>query len=365
MTSPVMTPLLEVRDLAKHFPVRRGLVLPREIGRVRAVDGVSFTLARGETLAIVGESGCGKSTLGRLLLRLIEPTSGTVQFDGVALTALDRRGLRAARRRMQMIFQDPFASLNPRLSVRALLAEPLRLHLRLGAADIARRVAELLALVGLSAWHAERYPHEFSGGQRQRIGIARALATNPELIVCDEPVSALDVSIQAHVINLLDDLKRRFALSYIFISHDLAVVHHIADRVAVMYLGEIVEIGDKRAVIRAPKHPYTQALLSAVPRPEVGAANAREIPQGDVPSPLHPPGGCRFHTRCAFAVARCREERPVLSALPDGRAVSCHRVGDIPSRALGASSGASAVVRRRLEVLAAARSASPFPSRAG
>ncbi|HMK78823.1 MAG TPA: dipeptide ABC transporter ATP-binding protein [Xanthobacteraceae bacterium] len=350
-----MTPLVEVRDLAKHFPVRRGLVLPREIGRVRAVDGVSFTLARGETLAIVGESGCGKSTLGRLLLRLIEPTGGTVRFDGIALTALDRRALRATRRRMQMIFQDPFASLNPRLSVRALLAEPLRLHLRLGAAEIARRVAELLALVGLSAWHAERYPHEFSGGQRQRIGIARALATQPELIVCDEPVSALDVSIQAHVINLLDDLKQRFALSYIFISHDLAVVHHIADRVAVMYLGEIVEIGDKRAVIGAPKHPYTQTLLAAVPRPDVTAARAREIPRGDVPSPLHPPSGCRFHARCSHATARCREERPMLAALPDGRAVACHLVSEIPQWSLGASGGASSVVRRRLAIIAAAR----------
>src|SRR5258707_3928 len=240
-----MTPLLQVRDLVKHFPVQRGLVLPKEIGRVHAVDGVSFTLARGETLAIVGESGCGKSTLGRLLLRLIEPTSGTVRFDGTSLTSLSKDALRATRRRMQMIFQDPFASLNPRLSVRAILAEPLRLHLGLAPEDIARRVHELLGLVGLSAYHAERYPHEFSGGQRQRIGIARALATQPDLIVCDEPVSALDVSIQAHVINLLNDLKRRFALCYIFISHDLPVGRPLADPVAVVDLGEIVEIGDK------------------------------------------------------------------------------------------------------------------------
>jgi oligopeptide transport system ATP-binding protein len=350
-----MTPLLEARDLERHFAVRRGLVLSREIGRVRAVDGVSFTLARGETLAIVGESGCGKSTLGRLLLRLIEPSGGSVHFDGVALTSLDRHALRATRRRMQMIFQDPFASLNPRLSVRAILAEPLRLHLRLGAAEISKRVAELLSLVGLSAYHAERYPHEFSGGQRQRIGIARALATRPDLIVCDEPVSALDVSIQAHVINLLDDLKRRFSLSYIFISHDLAVVRHIADRVAVMYLGEIVEIGGKHAVIGAPKHPYTQALLSAVPRPEVTAGEAREIPRGDVPSPLRPPTGCRFHTRCAHAVTRCKEERPRLAPLPDGRAVACHRVGEIPPWALGTSSAASPAVRQRLQLIAAAR----------
>jgi oligopeptide/dipeptide ABC transporter ATP-binding protein len=348
-------PLLEARDLVRHFPVRRGLVLPREIGRVRAVDGVSFSLARGETLAIVGESGCGKSTLGRLLLHLIEPTSGSVQLDGVALTALDRQALRATRRRMQMIFQDPFASLNPRLTVRALLAEPLRLHLGLGPADIARRVAELLGLVGLTPQHAERYPHEFSGGQRQRIGIARALATQPELIVCDEPVSALDVSIQAHVINLLDDLKRRFALSYIFISHDLAVVRHIADRVAVMYLGEIVEIGDKRAVIGTPRHPYTRTLLAAVPRPEVTVRDAREVPRGDVPSPLNPPPGCRFHPRCPHAVVRCREERPALVTLADGRAAACHRVDEIPPFRLARSGGPAPAVQRRQQIIAAAR----------
>jgi oligopeptide transport system ATP-binding protein len=354
-----MTPLLEANGLLKHFPIRRGLVLPKEIGRVRAVDGVSFTLARGETLAIVGESGCGKSTLGRLLLRLIEPTSGSVRFDGTDLTGLPKAALRAARRRMQMIFQDPFASLNPRLPVRAILAEPLRLHLRLGPAEISRRVHELLGLVGLSGFHAERYPHEFSGGQRQRIGIARALATNPELIVCDEPVSALDVSIQAHVINLLNDLKRKFALSYVFISHDLAVVRHIADRVAVMYLGEIVEIGAKHAVIGTPRHPYTQALLSAVPRPEVTAA-PREVPRGDVPSPLNPPSGCRFHPRCVHAVARCRAERPALVTQADGRAVACHRVGEIPGWTIAGGSGLSPVVRKRLEIIAAARADRAF-----
>jgi oligopeptide transport system ATP-binding protein len=352
-----MTALLEARDLLKHFPVRRGLVLPREIGRVRAVDGVSFTVARGETLAIVGESGCGKSTLGRLLLRLIEPTSGTVQFDGTDLTGLGKNALRAARRRMQMIFQDPFASLNPRLSVKSILAEPLRLHLGLAPKEISRRVHELLGLVGLSAYHAERYPHEFSGGQRQRIGIARALATQPELIVCDEPVSALDVSIQAHVINLLNDLKRRFSLSYIFISHDLAVVRHIADRVAVMYLGEIVEIGTKQAVIGAPRHPYTQALLAAVPRPEVTRNVPREVPQGDVPSPLNPPSGCRFHPRCSHAAARCREERPALTALPDGREVACHRVAEIPPWSISVSGELSPVVRLRIQTIEAARDA--------
>jgi oligopeptide transport system ATP-binding protein len=354
-----MTALLEARDLLKHFPVRRGLVLPREIGRVRAVDGVSFALARGETLAIVGESGCGKSTLGRLLLRLIEPTSGAVRFDGMDLTGLGKTALRAARRRMQMIFQDPFASLNPRLSVRAILAEPLRLHLGLTPKEMSRRVHELLGLVGLSAYHAERYPHEFSGGQRQRIGIARALATRPELIVCDEPVSALDVSIQAHVINLLNDLKRRFSLSYIFISHDLAVVRHIADRVAVMYLGEIVEIGSKQAVIGAPRHPYTQALLAAVPRPEVTRNAPREILLGDVPSPLNPPSGCRFHPRCSHAVARCREERPALAALPDGREVACHRVAEISAWSISVSAELSPAVRLRMQIIAAARNAEP------
>jgi oligopeptide/dipeptide ABC transporter ATP-binding protein len=349
--------LLEVRDLARHFPLRRGLVFAREIGRVRAVDGVSFAIHRGETLAVVGESGCGKSTLARLVLRLIEPTGGAVRFDGTDMLALDKEALRALRRRMQIIFQDPFASLNPRLSVRRILAEPLELHLRLDRKAIDARVHELLSVVGLAAYHAERFPHEFSGGQRQRIGIARALATRPDLIVCDEPVSALDVSIQAHVINLLDDLKARFGLSYIFIAHDLAVVRHIADRVAVMYLGEIVEIGDKRAVTSAPRHPYTQALLAAVPRPEAGARMVQKILHGDVPSPLAPPSGCKFHPRCPFAQTRCTNEKPPLRPTPDGRQVACHRVDDIPPWRIPAGSGLSPAVRRRLDVMARERAA--------
>jgi oligopeptide transport system ATP-binding protein len=350
--------LLEVAALTKHFPVRRGLVLAREIGRVRAVDGVSFVLNRGETLAIVGESGCGKSTLGRLLLRLIEPTSGTVRFDGIDVGTLGRTPLRRLRRRMQMIFQDPFASLHPRLSVRRILAEPMELHLGLPPDRIEQRVRELLAVVGLAPYHAERYPHEFSGGQRQRIGIARALATHPDLIVCDEPVSALDVSIQAHIVNLLSDLRQQLGLSYIFIAHDLAVVRHIADRIAVMYLGEIVEIGAKSAVIDRPAHPYTRALLSAVPRPQV-RREARSIPRGDVPSPLKPPTGCRFHPRCPYAVERCRSEPPQPRPLADGRLVACHRFGEIPEWQASAAEAMPDAVRRRLDLIASRRAQTP------
>jgi oligopeptide transport system ATP-binding protein len=349
--------LLEVRDLVKHFPVRRGIVFPRTVGHVQAVNGVSLALRRGETLALVGESGCGKSTLGRLLLRLIEPTSGSVRFDGIDVSGLAPQALRALRRRMQMIFQDPFASLHPRLSVGRILAEPIELHLKLPSRVVRERVQELLAVVGLAPYHAERYPHEFSGGQRQRIGIARALATRPELVVCDEPVSALDVSIQAHIINLLGDLKQEFGLSYIFIAHDLAVVRHIADRIAVMYLGEIVEIGDKRAVTAAPRHPYTRALLSAVPRPEAGRRQARSIPMGDVPSPLAPPPGCKFHPRCPLAVARCKTEAPPLRTLADGRQAACHRVEEIPPWQGVEGAGFSPAVRARLEVIAGRRAA--------
>jgi oligopeptide transport system ATP-binding protein len=334
------------------------LIFPREIGAVRAVDGVSLSLQKGETLAVVGESGCGKSTLGRLLLRLIEPTSGSVRFDGIDILSLDRETLRRLRRRMQMIFQDPFASLHPRLSVRRSLAEPMELHLGLSPKDTDRRVDELLSVVGLAPYHADRYPHEFSGGQRQRIGIARALSTRPELIVCDEPVSALDVSIQAHIINLLVDLPQKFGLSYIFIAHDLAVVRHIADRIAVMYLGEIVEIGDKRSVTVSPRHPYTRALLSAVPRAEAGRGR-RSIPQGDVPSPLNPPSGCRFHPRCPFAEARCRSERPLPRLLDDGRQVACHRQDEIPAWPAWDGAGIAPVVARRLDVIAKAAQAAP------
>ena len=318
-------PLLRVRGLTKHFPVSRGLVLRRQIGAVRAVDGIDFDLATGETLAVVGESGCGKSTMGRLVLRLIEASAGDIRFDGVDVRALDRPQLRGLRRQMQIIFQDPYASLNPRMTVREILEEPLRLHGLGDAATRSRRIEALLAEVGLAGWQAARYPHEFSGGQRQRIGIARALATYPKLIVCDEPVSALDVSIQAQVINLLKDLQRMRGLAYVFIAHDLAVVKHVADRIAVMYLGRIVEQGRKAAVFSQPRHPYTQALLAAIPLPAPGARRERPILEGDVPSPLDPPSGCRFHTRCAHAEPRCRSEEPQIRVISPEHEVACHR----------------------------------------
>ncbi len=316
-------PLLSMQAVEKHFDVSKGVVLQRKVGAVKAVDGVSLDLREGETLALVGESGCGKSTMGRIALGLISPTGGRVAFRGQDLAQLSRRQMRALRREMQIIFQDPFASLNPRLTVADTLGEPLDVH-RIARGDARRRrIEELLEIVGLSAWHMPRYPHEFSGGQRQRIGIARALAGDPKLLVCDEPVSALDVSIQAQVINLLMDLQRRFGLSYLFISHDMAVVKHVSHRVAVMYLGKIVEVADKTRLFDEPRHPYTRALLSAVPTPDPHGRRQRIVLEGDVPSPLNPPPGCRFHTRCPYATDICKQDEPPLEQDADGRAVAC------------------------------------------
>ena len=316
-------PLLEVRDLKKHFPIRRGL-LSRVSGQVRAVDGVSFTIAPGEVLGLVGESGCGKTTTGRCVLRLIEPTSGSVRFDGREITTLQPAEMRRLRREMQIVFQDPYSSLNPRLTVGSMLSEPLAIHGLAKGARARERVAELLTLVGLSPDHARRYPHEFSGGQRQRIGVARALAVGPRLIVADEPVSALDVSIQAQIINLLRELQQRMNLTYLFVAHDLSVVEYISDRVAVMYLGRIVELASRDRLYQFPSHPYTQSLLSAIPVPDPDRRRRRIVLTGDVPSPARPPSGCRFHPRCFMAEARCATEEPVLREVKSGHWASCH-----------------------------------------
>jgi oligopeptide/dipeptide ABC transporter ATP-binding protein len=319
-------PLLEVNGLKKHFPIRRGL-LGRVSGHVYAVDGISFTIGEGETLGLVGESGCGKSTAAKSIMKLIEPTAGEIKLRGARIDQLRPSAMRPYRRELQFVFQDPYSSLNPRLSVGAIVGEPLANYRIAAGSELKDRVIAILAKVGLRADAIERYPHEFSGGQRQRIGIARALAVNPRLIICDEPVSALDVSVQAQVVNLLKDLQKEFRLSYLFVAHDLAVVENISHRIAVMYLGKIVELTHRQSLFSAPLHPYTEALLSAVPLPDPDAPRRRIILSGDVPSPINPPTGCRFHTRCPYAEARCRVEEPAMREVKPGHLVACHLRG--------------------------------------
>jgi oligopeptide transport system ATP-binding protein len=352
--SDAIRPLVEVEDLKVWFPITEGFIFERHIADVRAVDGITFSLRRGETLGLVGESGCGKSTTGRALIRLYRPTEGRIEFDGVDMATLEGAALRSMRRRMQMIFQDPYSSLNPRMTAGGIIAEPLDIH-RIGRpAERRERVRELLATVGLNPDFADRYPHEFSGGQRQRIGVARALAVNPDLIVADEPISALDVSIQAQIINLLERLQGLFDLTYLFIAHDLSVVRHISDRIAVMYLGRIVESATSRDLNREPLHPYTVALLSAIPIPDpaVEAHRRRIILRGDVPSPVAPPSGCRFHTRCWLRERlgnpeRCVSEDPSLRELAAGHAVACHFAEEVE----GSAEHAQATGRRPRETV--------------
>ncbi len=348
VNKPAGETILEVRDLKMYFPITSGVLFRRQVGAVKAVDGINLQITRGETLGLVGESGCGKSTAGRAILQLHKPTSGEVIFEGRDLTKLNSGDMRAVRRDMQMIFQDPYASLNPRMTVGDIIGEPIDVHgLRKGKKARTERVQELLALVGLNPYFINRYPHEFSGGQRQRIGIARALAVEPDFVVCDEPVSALDVSIQAQVINLLQDLQQQLGLTYLFIAHGLNVIKHISDRVAVMYLGRIVELGVSEDLYQQPLHPYTQALLSAVPIPDpvIERKRQRIILEGDVPSPINPPPGCRFHTRCPIAIDRCRVEDPPFEDYGNGHFAACWRAREVdqllPNTARQAEAAAS------------------------
>ena len=325
--------LLSVQDLKMHFPINQGIIIQKQVGAVRAVDGISFDVRKGETLGLVGESGCGKSTTGRTILHLSKPTSGKIFFEGQDITHLEGSALKKTRRNMTMIFQDPYASLNPRMTVANIISEPLVIHGLGNPKERVEKVSELLELVGLSRYYGNRYPHEFSGGQRQRVGIARALAAEPSFIVADEPVSALDVSIQAQVVNLLEDLQNRLGLTYLFVAHDLSVVRHISDRVAVMYLGKIVELADRDTIYAHPGHPYTRALLSAVPIPDPRAEKQRHriILTGDVPSPINPPPACRFHTRCPLVQTICKEQEPAFRDIGAGHKVACHFAEDVAS----------------------------------
>jgi peptide/nickel transport system ATP-binding protein/oligopeptide transport system ATP-binding protein len=339
-------PLVRVRGLVKHFPITRGIVFQRQVGAVHAVDGVTFDIAEGETLGIVGETGCGKSTTARLITRLLDPTSGTIEYQGRDIAALGRKELKPFRRDIQMIFQDPYSSLNPRKTVGSIISDPFKIHgIDEGGGWRKRRVQELMETVGLNPEHYNRFPHEFSGGQRQRIGVARALALGPKLIIADEPVSALDVSIQAQILNLLRDLQRELGLTIVFIAHDLSVVRHMCDRVAVMYLGKIVELADSDALYSHPRHPYTGALLSAVPVPNPGVQGARQILGGDVPSPSNPPAACRFHTRCWKCQEVCTVEEPQLDPKPGGNVAACHfplTDGEVPKRVPAAAAAEQA-----------------------
>ncbi|MFJ2502322.1 MULTISPECIES: ABC transporter ATP-binding protein [unclassified Streptomyces] len=359
--------LLKVTGLQKHFPIKKGL-LQRNAGAVKAVDGIDFEVHSGETLGVVGESGCGKSTMGRLITRLLEPTAGKIEFDGRDITHLGVGGMRPMRRDMQMIFQDPYSSLNPRHTIGTIVGAPFKLQGVTPDGGVKKEVQRLLEVVGLNPEHYNRYPHEFSGGQRQRIGIARALALNPRLVVADEPVSALDVSIQAQVVNLLDDLQAELGLTYVIIAHDLSVVRHVSDRIAVMYLGKIVELADRESLYKAPMHPYTKALLSAVPIPDPkrrSAKSERILLKGDVPSPISPPSGCRFHTRCWKATEVCRTQEPPLVALKTGHQVACHHPENAPDQVPGET--VTAAAREAIEIVDVSKPAAdePEPERDG